>query len=496
MWYRRQFSYWKRHKTIPSVEGRIFSGCLVDTLRFKTNFGYYLKTIYDDPEFANEPLVGIYGLHEPALMVKEPQIIKSILVKHFDSFHDRFAEQDVDYDPIGGQAMFMTSYATWKEMRTKLSPLFTSAKLKTMYGLIQNVALNMERYLEKQSKVMRCDMKEFCASYTIDIIATVLLGFQSNSMENPSEELRNIIRKLTEFSGRRAFNFIIAFFVPSLARFFRSKLLYEETEHFLRTSIVQSVEERKLSGETRNDLIDILVKLTDEAKESGRDMSQFMDCLLAQVGISISAGFDTTATSMSNALLELAKQPEIQRRLKKEIKEAFEAEKGTSVSYENLSKLQYLDMVVCETLRLYPVLPILQRRYNKGMGAREGYSLKPYSDFVLPDGMTMFICTYGLHYDPKYWPEPHKFNPERFVPENKVTLLNSMTYLPFGAGPHNCIGARLAMLQLKCGLVHLLKNHYVRICDQTVVEPEFEARSFVLQVKGGMYLEIVKDGEI
>lgn len=68
-----------------------------------------------------------------------------------------------------------------------------------------------------------------------------------------------------------------------------------------------------------------------------------------------------------------------------------------------------------------------------------------------------------------------------------------MIYMPFGMGPHNCIGNRLAMLQIKCGLVYLLRNHHVRVCEETVLQPEFDAKSFVLQFKGGVQLEIVKD---
>lgn len=92
----------------------------------------------------------------------------------------------------------------------------------------------------------------------------------------------------------------------------------------------------------------------------------------------------------------------------------------------------------------------------------------------------------------QYWPNPTRFDPERFSPENKKSM-NPMIYLPFGMGPRNCIGARLANLQLKCGLAHLLKHHHVRLCKDTVTQPEFDSKSIILQLKGGVYLEIVKD---
>lgn len=68
-----------------------------------------------------------------------------------------------------------------------------------------------------------------------------------------------------------------------------------------------------------------------------------------------------------------------------------------------------------------------------------------------------------------------------------------MVHLPFGGGPHGCVGARLGMLQVKCGLFHLLRDHFVRVCDDTPLKPEYENRSIVLQIKGGIPLEVVKD---
>lgn len=399
--YKIQFSYWTRHKSVASVPGRFLSGNFRDFITFKTNFVYHLKTIYDDPEFAEKPVVGVYGVYKPALLIREPEIIKSILIKDFDSFHDRFDDRDVGYDPIGAQMMFYSSYALWKEMRTKLSPIFTSAKMKYMYNLIQNVAEQMDAYLKKQPKVFKAEMKDFCARYSTDVTATTLLGFQSNSLENPSEELKHEIAQMTAFTAKRGFDFMIILFAPKLARLFGSKLFFPETDRFLRASIPPAIAEREQSRENRNDLIDLLVKLKQEATENGKDMHQFMECLTAQAGIFIAGGAETSSTTMSNVLLELAKHPELQKKLKKQIRNAFEAANGSHISYEAMNKMVYLEMIIDETLRLYPVLSMLQRNYRKPVGKMEQYSLQPYCDFSIPDGMSVFISVYGLHYDSK-----------------------------------------------------------------------------------------------
>ncbi|XP_005190509.1 cytochrome P450 6g1 [Musca domestica] len=490
--YKAQYGFWKRHPAVPSLPGRIFSGNLLDFLLFKTNFGYHLKKIYDDPAFTDKPVVGIYGLYRPSLLIREPELIKRILIKDFDCFHNRFHDIDVKYDPIGGQMMFYTSFRLWREMRQKLSPVFTSAKLKHMYPLIQNVAKNIEGYLGKQKSIHPLEMKNFCARYTSDIVATTLLGFKSNSLENPSEELWKEIALMAYFNLKRAIDFMVILFVPKMARLFRSKLFYKKTEDFLRDSITHAIKERELSGLPRNDLIDMFVKLREEAADDDRDMDKFMETLIAQGAIFIAAGSDTSSTTMSNALFELAKQPEVQKKLKEEIRQTFALDEGSTISYENLNNMKYLDMVINETLRLYPVLPILERKYQRPEGTSGDYSLKPFCDFELSNDMPIYISLFGLHYDPKYWSNPIKFDPERFSPENKSTL-NPMAYLPFGMGPHNCIGSRLALLQMKCGLVHLLHNHHVRVGKRTCLKPEFETKSILFEIKGGIHLEVVKD---
>lgn len=85
-----------------------------------------------------------------------------------------------------------------------------------------------------------------------------------------------------------------------------------------------------------------------------------------------------------------------------------------------------------------------------------------------------------------------KFDPDRFSPENKKSL-NPMIYLPFGGGPHNCVGARLGYLQVKTAVVYILKNHIVQVCSETNLNVEFNTKAFILQTKGGIHLEIVKD---
>lgn len=92
----------------------------------------------------------------------------------------------------------------------------------------------------------------------------------------------------------------------------------------------------------------------------------------------------------------------------------------------------------------------------------------------------------------QYYPNPENFDPERFAPENKHKII-PFTYLPFGMGPHRCIGERFGILESKLGFIHFLKNYSVMPCDKTPVQLTFKPKSLLLQAKNGVYLNIVRD---
>ncbi|XP_073811653.1 cytochrome P450 6g1-like [Musca autumnalis] len=464
----------------------------MDILRFKTNFCLTLKEIYEEPNFAHASVVGIYGLYKPSLLIRDPELIKSILIRDFDRFCNRFSKPDPHIDAISANNIFFGDYKLWKEMRTKFSPMFSSGKLRSMYPLLLAVGDNMTEHLKQQGEVFDLEVKDLCARYTTDVIATTILGFSSNSLENPAEQMNIETRKLGTFDMQRALNVMLIFFAPKLVRFFGAKFFDKDCIAFLKGSMRHVIKDREESGSTRNDLIDIVIKLKQELPSNEpKHVNPFLDMMYSQAIVFLTAGYETSATAMSFALFELAKDREIQEKLRKEIAHAFREAKGAQLSYEAFNAMEYLDMVVSETLRMYPVIPILERKYGKAEGPTNPYSLMPYCDYAIPEGMPVYISVYGLHYDSKYWPDPTKFQPGRFSSENKL-LINPMVYLPIVNGPHNCMGNRLGQMQTKCGLVHALKNHYVRVFERTA-QLDFDPKAFVLQMKGGMYLEFVQD---
>lgn len=156
------------------------------------------------------------------------------------------------------------------------------------------------------------------------------------------------------------------------------------------------------------------------------------DVLIGQAATFLAAGFETTSSVISFGMFELAKSPVCQKRLKKEINVMFDKNNG-QLTYEAVKNMEYLEMVFQEISRLHPSLPYIERM------CVEDYSMEPFSDCVIKKGTPVIIPSCTIQRDAEYFPNPNKFDPERFSQENKKNI-NPYTTMSFGAGPRKCIG--------------------------------------------------------
>lgn len=139
LWCRYNYSYWQRHG-IPFIKPTWFIGNTREALTLKRNYGLYLSDLYNDPQMCKEAVVGIYNFHQPALIIRDLDIIKSVLIKDFNYFSNRNARSDPHIDAFAANNLFFARNSAWKEMRQKISPVFTSGKIKQMYSLMLEVS--------------------------------------------------------------------------------------------------------------------------------------------------------------------------------------------------------------------------------------------------------------------------------------------------------------------------------------------------------------------
>jgi cytochrome P450 len=175
------------------------------------------------------------------------------------------------------------------------------------------------------------------------------------------------------------------------------------------------------------------------------------------------AGYETTATTLTFCSYELALNPHIQERLYEEVEGAVDSD--GEIGYEVLAKLPLLDAVLSETLRLYPPVLRLERK------AQKDYKLGN-TGITLYAGQDIEIPVYGIHHSEEFYPNANKFDPDRFMPDNRHNLI-PYTYLPFGTGPRNCIGMRFALMEAKLGLAHIVRRYRFVRSKQTAVPLEF-----------------------
>ncbi|CAL1682604.1 unnamed protein product [Lasius platythorax] len=480
----RKFNYWKR-RGVSEITPTPFLGNFKECVLLKKSPGFLMKDFYDQAK--GLPYVGFYVLDKPFLLIRDREIVKNVLVKDFNYFSDRYGSPDPN-DRLGYANLFFIKNPAWKILRTKLTPIFTSGKLKKMFELMIECAKNLDTHLESltvDDARKETDVKDIAAKFTTDMIGCTAYGLNVNSLNNPNAEFRNHGRKIFEYGYIRGYEVLAMFFFPYVVRLAGLKTFGKDSTIFLRRVFWETITQRMESGVKKNDLIDILIELKKNHSLQNFEGFKFDgDDLVAQAAIFFTAGFETSSTTMAFTLYELAIHTEIQNKLRREILEALNETDG-NITYDMLLSLPYLDMVVSETLRMYPTLPFLDRVTT------ETYKM-PNSDLVLEKDTPIYISMLGMHYDPEYFPDPDKFDPERFKEENKHNI-PSCAYFPFGEGPHACIGTRLGLLESKLGVVKIISKYEVTPCERTLIPMVINPKgSTTSPLNGDLYLNIRK----
>jgi cytochrome P450 family 6 len=202
--------------------------------------------------------------------------------------------------------------------------------------------------------------------------------------------------------------------MPELGRKLRMKFTPGDTGEFFLKTFLETIKYRQENAIVRNDLVSLLLELKDTYTNSE---------LAAEAFLVYTGGFETSSSLISFVLYELAIDQEVQERLRNEVKSELDDSDG-KLTYDMLHGFKYLDMVVQETLRKFPPLPNLFRKATKD------YHI-PEQNLVIPKGTSVIVNTYSLHHDAEYFPEPEKFDPERFSEEN-IGKIKQYAYLPFG----------------------------------------------------------------
>ncbi|KAM4734352.1 thromboxane-A synthase [Anableps anableps] len=460
---------------------------------------------------------GYYLGRRPVVVVADPDMLRSVMVRDFTSFPNRmqfrFATKPMT------DCLLMLRNEQWKRVRSILTPSFSAAKMKEMVPLINTAADALMKNLKVHADSGQAfDIQRCFGCFTMDVIASVAFGTQVDSQNNPDDPFVHHAQMFFSFSFFRPIMlFFIAFpnIMAPIARFIPNKRRDQMNSFFISTiqKIIKQREEQPPS-QRRRDFLQLMLDARTgketvslehfdtanhsddldqrrQDQENGSPQPQESparrphrkmmteDEIVGQAFVFLLAGYETSSNTLAFTCYLLAVNPECQRQVQEEVDDFFT--RHDSPDYSNVQELKYLDMVVCEALRLYPPGFRFAREIDHDCEV---------NGQVLPKGATLEIPAGFLHYDPEHWPEPGRFIPERFTPEAKASR-HPFVYLPFGAGPRNCVGMRLAQLEIRMALVHLFHRFSIEACSETKVPLDLKSSS-TLGPKDGIYVKITQ----
>ncbi|XP_042778567.1 cytochrome P450 3A12 isoform X1 [Panthera onca] len=428
---------------------------------------------------------GFYDGRQPVLAITDPDMIKTVLVKEcYSVFTNRRS-----LGPVGfmKSAISLSEDEQWKRIRTVLSPTFTSGKLKEMFPIVGQYGDVLVRNLRKEAeKGKPVTLKDILGAYSMDVITSTSFGVNIDSLNNPRDPFVENTKKLLKFSFLDPFFFSLLLF-PFLTPVFEllNIWLFPKSVINFFTKSVKRMKESRLKDKQKHrvDLLQLMIN-SQNSKETDTHKALSDLELVAQSVIFIFAGYEPTSTSLSFLVYELATHPDVQQKLQEEIDATFPNK--APPTYDALVQMEYLDMVLNETLRLYPIAGRLERVCKRDV---------EISGVFIPKGTVVMVPTFTLHRDLDLWPEPEEFHPERFSKKNKDSI-NPYIYLPFGTGPRNCIGMRFAIMNMKLALVTLLQNFSFKPCEETQIPLKLNAQGIIQPEKPIVLKVELRDGSV
>lgn len=498
---------------------------------FGTNFYYLFQNKIKADQQWRKKYGHTYGLYEgysPMLRTSDNELIKFIYVKNFKSFTDRHNE--FINEEVAKNWLFWSEGERWANQRALVSPMFSTARMKTM---VCSMSTCVNRFLAHVQEQLGADFSESklqngtiieaksnqqvlfdkkdISNLTLDIIATNFFGLKLNTHRELQRS--EFFIKARNFAKLDLFRFVVWFLIPrQLARWLRFDIFnYPKFAYFdqLTQRLIDARREDQKDSEQRakrhNDFVQMLLdaKLPDvyekvfsqeddreayyndqadhkqleqvqrQHTEGAKYFRSFSDLeIRGHMTFLFLAGFETVATALSGCVYELAHKTKLQEELYQELRSTFDSDhlgagkKFPKECYSDLLNLRLLDAFVSECLRLYS--PILEHN-RRSVG-----SIELPNGLRLSAGVPISTNPFIVQRDADYFERPHELDITRFMPENRHKI-KAATFIPFGLGPRHCPGMRFALLEMKLALAKILMSYQISPGPKSIeYPPKFE----------------------
>ncbi len=391
------------------------------------------------PEFGDLFTVRSRDRRDPSLVVSRPEYLRQILLTN----HENYAK-GVGFERVKmllGNGIIVSDGEEWRRQRTLMQPGFSRANIARLSADMRTMNLRLrDDWAPLADRELPLDLTTAMSRCGLEIILRSLF----------STDLDRLIDRL----GGNPFGFLAEDATRDLQTAVRFRNLGRH--------ILALVTERRASGERPFDFLSMLLEARD--RKSGRAMTDKE--LLDEVNTLIIAGHETSAGTLNWAWYLLARHPAVEARVLAEIAAVCP---GDDFSFEQLMALSYTGQVLRETLRLYPPVWLFSRR---------ALADDRLGDYHVPAGAHLFISPYLIHRQPGLWPEPERFDPDRFD-ESIHGPADRFAYIPFSAGARRCIGEYYSFVEMQMHLALLLPRYQLRfIADRPVeLEPAVNLRT-------------------
>jgi cytochrome P450 family 6 len=272
------YVYWKK-RGVPFLEPSFPVGNALEMILAKRTTGDVYRDFYR--KLSGYKFAGLYQIHRPVLLLMDPDLIKNILIRDFGHFQDHGFPFDETVDPLGAN-LFMLNGDKWKTLRSKLSPTFTSGRLKMMFQLLVECGQELQKcFAEPANREDILDIREVLARFTTDVIASFAFGIQCNCLSNPDAEFRRWGRKWVEPSFNQKLRDILYFMMPRLAIALGiGNIPYDVSKFFMKVAY-ETVEYHERNNVTRKDFMQLLIQLKNQGcldadnQDNGNGQSEY-----------------------------------------------------------------------------------------------------------------------------------------------------------------------------------------------------------------------------
>lgn len=429
---------------------------------------YFLKLRKDNVGFVRERFE-TYGdmyfapLGQTQLFVtRHPEHIQEVLVTkgaHFQKTEKGNAATQLKR--FLGDGLLNSNGELWRRQRRMINPAFHRKRIASYAQMMSDYTVEM---LDSWKPGQTLDVSHAMMALTLRIVSRALFDHDARTDTDRVSEAMESFRE--SFRVPAAFSWLP---LPSVRRAKRALVDID-------TLVYGMIDERLNNQDSLDTRLDLLSAMIQAVDVEGDNTSMTRKQLRDEVLTLFLAGHETTSHALTWTLYLLSQHPEAEARVQQELHDALG---DTLPTMEHLSSLPFLTMCLKESMRLYPPVYVISR------AAKEDTQVGGYD---IPQGAEVLIWLYLAHHDPRWFPEPETFKPERFSPEQEPQIPKG-AYNPFGAGTRTCIGKSFAMMEAQLLLATILQRFRLRHVEGHRVAPNL---SVTLSPKYGMMMQLEK----